>query len=87
MKNLKINQKVTDRWYPEAGVGIVKEVLKTRVKIYFERANIEGFRCHLFRYAENGLLTYDSSHLQYLDKFTHFVEKLEETLKFVCNKT
>lgn len=29
-------QPVIDRWYPEKGTGIIKKVMKTRIKIQFK---------------------------------------------------
>ena len=60
---------VEDSWYPEAGRGIIQKVLKTRLKIYFERAKLDHFVSHLFRYAkENGIVTYDKPHYRFLKK-------------------
>ena len=52
----KTGDKVIDTWYPEAGTGVITEVLKTRLKVYYERATFKGgWQCPLFRGAkENG---------------------------------
>lgn len=72
MRKLKFKKGdiVEDSWYPEAGTGIIKEVLKTRMKIFFERATLEHFVSYLFRYAKNsGIVTYDKPHYQFLKKY------------------
>lgn len=60
----KEGQKVEDTWYPEAGIGIVEEVLKTRVKVFFER--LRHVQCSLSRASKDGLVTYDSGHFKFL---------------------
>lgn len=64
----KLGDKVVDTWYPEAGTGVITEILKTRTKVYFERATFKGgWQCPLFRGTkENGLLTYDKAHCRFL---------------------
>lgn len=42
MKTFKLNDKVIDTWYPEAGTGVVIKILKTRLKVYYERATFKG---------------------------------------------
>jgi len=65
----KVGDVVEDSWYADAGTGVVKEILKTRMKIYFEHATLENHHCSLFRYAsDDGLLTYDKAHYQFLRK-------------------
>jgi hypothetical protein len=65
----KVGDVVEDSWYAHAGTGIIKEILKTRIKIYFMRATLENHHCLLFRNAsDDGLLTYDKSHYQFLRK-------------------
>jgi len=68
MKTFKLGDKVVDTWYPEAGTGVITEILKTRLKVYFERAiDRTGYVCLLFRGAKgNGLLTYDRPHYKFL---------------------
>jgi hypothetical protein len=68
-KQLKLGDRVIDTWYPEAGTGVITEVLKTRTKVYFERATFKGgWQCPLFRGAKaNGLLTYDRPHYRFLE--------------------
>lgn len=59
IKEMRVNQKVYDRWYPELGGGIVLKVLKTRCHISYNR----GF------YDPNPVVwIYDISHLQFLEK-------------------
>ena len=67
----KVGDVVEDSWYADAGTGVIKEILKTRMKIYFERATFGlDYHCSLFRYAsDDGLLTYDKSHYQFLRKY------------------
>lgn len=60
------NMKVKDRWYPEAGIGIVKSVLKTRVKVFFNNAAI-GVRPPVLTGHRDGVVTYDNSHVQFLE--------------------
>jgi hypothetical protein len=63
MKTFKKGQKVEDTWYSELGTGVVKKVLKTRIKIYFprlEHLNISNF------WPKKGLITYDRAHYQFL---------------------
>ena len=62
---LKIGMRVEDSWYPDAGKGIVKEILKTRVKIKFP--NIPQPHILLWN-AKNNLLTYDNAHCVFLRK-------------------
>lgn len=62
---LKIGMRVEDSWYPDAGKGIVKEILKTRVKIKFP--NIPKSHILLIN-AKNNLLTYDNAHCVFLRK-------------------
>ena len=50
---LKIGLKVVDRWFPEYGIGEIKVILKTRVKIQFP----------------DEIRTYDFVHLYFLDIF------------------
>lgn len=50
-KTIRKGAKVIDRWWTSNGIGIVKEILKTRIKIQF------WF----------GLITYDNAHLQFLE--------------------
>jgi hypothetical protein len=66
----KVGDVVEDSWYPDAGTGVVKEILKTRMKIYFERAALQcNYRYTLFcNAADDGVLTYDKSHYQFLRK-------------------
>jgi len=68
MKTFKLNDKVIDTWYPEAGTGVITKILKTRLKVHFKRAELKGgWKCPLFRAAkENGELTYDRSHYKFL---------------------
>ena len=68
MKTFKLGDKVVDTWYPEAGTGVITKILKTRLKVYYERATFKGgWQCPLFRGAkENGLLTYDKAHYRFL---------------------
>jgi len=63
--NLKINDKVIDRWYPEWGIGIVTKVLKTVVYIDF---------------TVRGPEKYDKSHVEnFLErKGHHFLRATEE---------
>jgi hypothetical protein len=51
-KEIKINQKVFDRWFIEWGYGIVKEIKKTRVIINF---------------FNKGKISFDNAHLQFLE--------------------
>lgn len=64
----KLGDRVIDTWYPEAGTGVIRKILKTRLKVYFERSiDRTGYVCALFRGAkENGLLTYDRPHYKFL---------------------
>lgn len=62
---LKIGMRVEDSWYPDAGRGIVKEILKTRVKIKFPNIPKSHF---LLLCAKNNLLTYDNAHCIFLRK-------------------
>ena len=62
----KIGQQVEDTWYQEAGTGIVKEILKTRIKIYFRRLDVDHVVCALTMNAVDGMLTYDKSHYKFL---------------------
>jgi len=72
MKTFKVGDKLIDTWYAHAGTGVIKEILKTRMKIYFERATFENHHCSLFRYAsDDGILTYDKSHYQFLTHENH----------------
>lgn len=65
--NFKLGDKVIDTWYPEAGTGVIIEILKTRLKVYYQRATLDHYVSHLFRHAkENGLLTYDRPHYKFL---------------------
>jgi transcription elongation factor GreA-like protein len=52
IEDLKVGNKIYDRWYPGWGVGTVTKILKTRVHIDF---SIRGHE------------VYDESHLQYLE--------------------
>lgn len=70
LNEMKVGQKVEDSWYPEIGEGIVKKVLKTRVKIYFQRlepymSSHNALRCLAFG-IEDGIVTYDKAHCQFL---------------------
>jgi hypothetical protein len=67
----KVGDVVEDSWYADAGTGVIKEILKTRMKIYFERATFGlNYHCPLFRnVSDDGLLTYDKSHYQFLRKY------------------
>ena len=67
-RKFKTGDRVCDTWYPEAGTGVIKEILKNRTKVWFERATFRGgYECPLFRCAkENGILTYDKEHLKFL---------------------
>ena len=49
---LKIGLTVSDRWFEDWGFGVIKEILKTRVKIKFQNGE---------------LVTYDYPHLQFLN--------------------
>lgn len=71
MRELKFKKgdAVEDSWYPEAGHGLIKQVLKTRMKVYFERATLDHFVSYLFRYAKDGIVTYDKPHYQFLKKY------------------
>lgn len=64
----KLGDRVVDTWYPEAGTGIITKILKTRIKVYFERVTFNyNYRCLLFIGAkENGELTYDTAHYKFL---------------------
>lgn len=53
MINFKKGDKVYDRWYPYWGIGIVKSILKTRIKVEFSSSEV---------------LTYDIPHLKFLAK-------------------
>jgi hypothetical protein len=53
LKEFKIGMKVYDRWWSDK-TGVVKDILKTRVKIKFK----------------DDLTTYDLAHLQFLERFT-----------------
>lgn len=49
-----------DRWYRDWGLGVVKAVLKTRVRVRFQNVP--------WRWADaNGLVTYDRAHQRYLE--------------------
>jgi hypothetical protein len=50
-EDLRVGQRVADRWFLEWGVGVVERVLKTRVKIRFPSET----------------RTYDLAHLQFLE--------------------
>lgn len=50
---------VEDSWYPILGTGIVKSVLKTRVKILFPNSKDTD---------RDGLTTYDNAHVRYLNE-------------------
>lgn len=63
MKTFKKGQKVEDTWYFELGTGVVKEVLKTRIKILFPR--LEHLNIPTF-WPKKGLITYDRTHYQFL---------------------
>lgn len=70
LNEIKVGQKVEDSWYPEIGEGIVQKVLKTRVKIYFQRlepymSSHNALRCLAFG-IEDGIVTYDKAHCQFL---------------------
>lgn len=64
MKTFQKGQKVEDTWYFELGTGIIKEVLKTRIKIYFPR--LEHINVPAFCPDEKGLITYDKAHYRFL---------------------
>jgi hypothetical protein len=64
MKTFKKGQKVEDSWYIELRTGIVKEVLKTRIKIYFPR--LKHIVVNTFWPDYKGLITYDRAHYQFL---------------------
>jgi hypothetical protein len=67
MLKFKIGDKVVDSWYPEAGTGVITKILKTRIKVYFERATFKGgWQCPLFRDEKDGELTYDKPHYKFL---------------------
>jgi hypothetical protein len=51
LQQMKRGRRVVDRWWPEWGTGVVKKVLKTRVRIDFAGT----------------LRTYDLAHLQFLE--------------------
>ena len=51
---LKLNQKVYDRWYPDWGVGKVDNILSTRVFVNFPYPK--------------GMMKYDKEHVQFLEK-------------------
>jgi hypothetical protein len=72
MKNnkFKVGQKVEDSWYGEAGIGIIKSILKTQMKIYFRRLDVDHVVCPLTRNSVDGMLTYDRSHYQFLKPIT-----------------
>jgi hypothetical protein len=58
-KTFKVGDKVEDTWYPEAGTGVITEILKTRLKVYFERATFKGgWQCPLFRGAKENAENY-----------------------------
>lgn len=63
MKTFKKGQKVEDIWYLELGTGIIWEVLKTRIKIYFPR--LEHINVNAF-WPKKGLITYDKAHYRFL---------------------
>lgn len=53
-RELQVGDKVQDIWYDELGIGTVKVILKTRIKIDFTL---------------KGMVTYDYPHArQFLDK-------------------
>jgi hypothetical protein len=64
MKTFKKGQKVEDTWYSELGMGVVKEVLKTRIKIYFP--SLKHIVVNAFWPDNKGLITYDQDHYQFL---------------------
>jgi len=56
----KVGDKVRDLWYSEWGVGVVEEVLKTRIRV-------SGFTCYEDGYGRVvPYTTYDSGHYQFL---------------------
>jgi hypothetical protein len=57
---------VEDSWYLEAGDGKIVAVLKTRVKVFFERALF--YHCTLFCRHKSGIVTYDKAHFKLLKK-------------------
>lgn len=65
MKNPIVGQKVQDTWYIEMGIGIIKSVLKTRIKICFPHLNNSGANCPIWP-DDNGLVTYDVPHYKFL---------------------
>ena len=64
MKTFQAGQKVEDTWYIELGTGIIKEVLKTRIKIYFPR--LEHIMVNAFWPDKKGLIIYDKAHSRFL---------------------
>ncbi len=68
MKTFHVGQEVEDTWYFELGKGVVKKVLKTRIKVYFERLNNINYLHTLGLDAANGLVTYDKPHYKFLKK-------------------
>jgi len=50
--DLKVGMKVADRWFLHWGIGVVRDLLKTRVVIKFP----------------DGDTTYDKAHVQFLIK-------------------
>ena len=57
MSELRVGQRVYDRWFSHWGEGIVRAVMKTRVKIEFFYV---GWR-------EDRNMTYDKAHCQFLE--------------------
>ena len=53
--DIKNNVKVVDRWYPEKGTGVIKDVKKTVFKVAFG----------------DEIETYDYTHAQFLDKYVN----------------
>lgn len=58
---IKVGLKVEDSWYPLWGVGVITEVLKTRIKVLFPNCNM---RCT--GKFESVPVTYDMAHTKFL---------------------
>lgn len=70
----KINQKVTDSWYPEIGIGVIKKIFKTTMHIYFDRFELQHMYCYSFR-PNKGVVVYDKPHYQFLKPFSSKTKK------------
>lgn len=66
----RLKDRVIDKWYPDAGIGIVKRVLKTRIHVLFKKMPEV---CSLRRaWRDDKIVVYDKSHYKFLMKLLEY---------------